>query len=332
MLHNSISDVSMNTSPRFATVCVRGEPLLDARENKSRMKLMEAVIRQIAARDGWSDLDALIFPGGFVRANKPIGSYDFQDRCSSLDGMGLQSPFVDAAKGLTRSKGVHVVFGVDGPAYTYGAGGDQLCIGATRKGITGIARKVFPTKYESDCLACFSADYGSSERIVPLSSGRSGALCACYDMFGVAERHKRGTRARNIRLIEDHDGLPRRKDTKGFREYLDDRLTEFAGAIDGKGCTVAIAAIHYFEGHSTRFWQCHGLAACSASLARGRSNPGYAIGAAHFTALPRQPNASVLAAARVPASHLRQAQRRKAHSWLPTDHFSEDQALVRLFS
>jgi len=152
-------------------------------------------------------------------------------------------------------------------------------------------------------------------------------------MFGVAERQERGTRAGNIRVIGSDQDLIFIDRSAVLRELRDDLLTVFARSIDQDGCTVGIAAIHQFVGHSTRFWQCHGLAACSASLSRGRSDPGYAIGAAHFTGLPRQPYASVLAAARVPASHLGQAQRRKAHSWLPTDYFYfEDQALVRLFT
>ena len=34
---------------------------------------------------------------------------------------------------------------------------------------------------------CFEDDFLAKERIVLLPSGRSAVLCACYDMFGVAE-------------------------------------------------------------------------------------------------------------------------------------------------
>ena len=195
-----------------------------------------------------------------------------------------------------------------------------------------IARKVFPTASESDRLLCFSADYSSPERNVQLPSGRWSALCACYDMFGVAERKMWGRRARNIGWIGDLDSQFERQ-TAEFKELRSDHLAAFAQNIDHAECTIGIAAIHSFDGPSTGFWQRHGLAACSASLTRGRANPGYAIGAAHFTELPRKPTASTLAAARVPAAHLGQAQGRKAHSWLPSDHFYfKGQALVRLFS
>lgn len=319
--------------PRFATVCVIGEPIRDVRKNGARLKLMQAVVEKIAARDDWANLDAVVLPGGFARASKPIGQYSFEERCRALDNMGLKTPFVQAAHGLSHSPRVHVVFGVDGPEYDNGDGGDQLCIGATRSGITGIARKIFPTAFEADYLLCFSADFLSTDRNVSLASGHSAALCACYDMFGVAERNERGTRARNIRWIGDLNGQLGRGVTAVYREHLSDHLDAFAEVIEHEECTVGISAIHYFAAHSTGFWQRHGLAACSASLARGRGNPGYAIGAAHFADLPRSPHASTLAAANVPSTHLGQGHGRQAHSWLPSDHFYfEDQALVRLFS
>lgn len=320
-------------SPRFATVCVRGKPLRDARNNGARLKLMKAVVERIAARDDWANLDAVVLPGGFARASKPIGQYSFEDRRRALDKMGLETPFVQAARGLSHSPRVHVVFGIDGPKYDNGDGGDQLCIGATPSGITSIARKVFPTAFEADNLLCFSSDFLSTNRNVSLASGHSAALCACYDMFGVAERDERGTRARYIRWIGDLDGPLGRGVTVGYRDHLNEHLDAFAKGIENAACTVGISAIHYFQAHSTGFWQRHGLAACSASLSRGRGNPGYAIGAAHFADLPKYPHASTLAAANVPLTHLNQGHGRKAHSWPPSDHFYfEDQALVRLFS
>jgi hypothetical protein len=36
-------------------------------------------------------------------------------------------------------------------------------------------------------VVCYPADFGSPHRIVTLANGSRALLCACYDVFGVAE-------------------------------------------------------------------------------------------------------------------------------------------------
>jgi hypothetical protein len=167
-------------------------------------------------------------------------------------------------------------------------------------GIVGIGRKIFPVAGdEADALLCYDTDFVEGRRVVKLASGRKAILSACYDMFGVAERGEvDGARARNIRWVGTCQDQIERGSNSFDDKLLTANLVAFRKVLDG--VTVGIAAIHYFDGHSTGFWQRHGIAACSAALGSG-----FAVGAAHFGQLPLKPNSSTLAAAQVPASEAR---------------------------
>jgi hypothetical protein len=173
--------------------------------------------------------------------------------------------------------------GIDGPKCPNGAPRDQLCVAADQSGIVGIGRKIFPVNgEEAYSLLCYDADYCEDHRVVGLASGGSAVLSACYDMFGVADRGNiNGFRARSILWMgTDQDQV--KSGECVFRDKLGANLTAFRKLLNA--VTVGIAAIHYFAGHSTGYWQRHGIASCSAPL-----NRGFAVGAAHFGALPREP-------------------------------------------
>jgi very-short-patch-repair endonuclease len=314
--------------PRFATACIKGAPARQFRAHTKRLALLTAVACEIDKR--WEKLDAVAFPGGFLRLDRTIGMLPYGERVEALHTAGFVDPIKSAMKRLTRSPASVLVFGVDGPTYPNGNGGDQLCVAANRTGIIGISRKIFPTQAESDGLLCLDADFRDPHRVVELAGGRRVALSACYDMFGVAERGDlNGTRARYIRRIGVYEDQLERG-TEGFNTRLTNDLASFEHVLANQNVTVGIAAIHYFHAHNTAFWQRHGIGPCSAAL-----RSGFAIGAAHFKELPRNANSSTLAAAGVPAHALADRRYRQAHSWTPADHFpfnSEDgSALVRLF-
>jgi len=313
------------SSPRLATVCIQGQPARRYRTHTRRFELLAKVAGEINTR--WDKLEAVVFPGGFLRLDTTIGPVCYANRIQALDTAGFVAPVTKAVAALDRSPGVLIVFGVDGPNYPNGDGGDQLCVAADKSGIIGIARKVFPVAgNEAGCLLCYDADFSEARRVVNLSSGRRAILSACYDMFGVAERGNiNGIRARNIRWIGRYNDQVKRGE-RGFTDRLARNLYDFGMLLDG--VTVGIAAIHYFDAHSTGFWQRHGIAACSAAL-----KSGFAVGAAHFRELPERPNSSTLAAACVPAQHLTAGHQRQAHGWIPKDHFEHrcGPALIRLF-
>jgi len=174
-------------------------------------------------------------------------------------------------------------------------------------------------------------DFGSKFRVVQLASGRKALLCACYDMFGAAERgNVNGKRARAIGSVGEFESWIARGDN-GFSDRLNSNLATFKALLIDPDLTVGIAAIHEF-GMAT-FWQRHGIASCAASL----GNTGIAIGAAHFDPLPSRADASPLAAKNVPRRHLEllDFRARGAHRLRPLDSFTlqlgSNRTLVRLF-
>jgi hypothetical protein len=314
--------------PRFATVCIKGRPATQYRTHTARLALLNDIVCKIDKR--WETLEAVAFPGGFLRLNRTVGALSYDERVKALDKAGLVEPIKRAIGKLTRSPASVLVFGVDGPTYRNGDGGDQLCVAANSTGIIGIGRKIFPTQTEADKLLCFDTDFRDSHRVVKLPGGRKAALSACYDMFGVAERgNQAGTRAGYIRRIGTYENQLERG-TEGFDTQLGENLTAFEQVLTNQKATVGIAAIHYFHAHNTAFWQRHGIGACSAAL-----HSGFAVAAAHFEELPRNANSSTLAAAGVPPQALADRRARQAHSWPPSDHFTfhgtHGSALVRLF-
>ena len=90
---------------------------------------------------------------------------------------------------------------------------------------------------------------------------------------------------------------------------------------------MVFGAIHSFEGYSTAFWQRHGIATCSAHLS------GFAAAATHFlSGLPKSPESSRLAAARVPSEHLSLGVGRSSWPWdVSTSLVVDSKALVRLY-
>lgn len=319
--------------PRLVTACIEGSPAQSITANPRRLRFLVDLCQEIDRK--WGKLDALVLPGGFLRLGDTVGRLTHEQRVERLKAAGFIQALEDAGKALCRSPGVLIMLGVDGPNYPNGDVRDQMCVAANGHGIVGIGRKIFPVQArgeeeadEAHTMLCYDADFGEPRRVVTLNGDRKAVLCACYDMFGVGERgDPRGARGRMIRRIGNHADQMKRGD-EGFKERLGQNLAAFRDRLSG--VQVGIAAIHGFGGHSTGFWQRHGIAACSAGL-----NRGFAVGAAHFSELPEKLDASTLAAAGVPRTHLTQGQRRKAHSWKPRDGLRTTSnnvpALVRLF-
>ena len=297
------------TNPRIASICVRGTPKRTSRANNSRLAMLKDIVCDVDKH--WGDLDAVVFPGGFLWLSKYVGDLPYARRAQALDDADLVTPIKRAAAALTRSPGALIVFGVDGPHRTRD-GGDQLCVAANADGIVGIGRKIFPVAgEEAKSLLCYDGGFADEHRVVNLPNGRRAVLCACYDMFGVADPTKRRNDIRRIGTYREEVWYRE----EGFAERLSRNLESFKRLLDG--VSVGIAAIHRFPSDGSHFqrtqmWQRHGVAGCSAALKKG-----FAVGAAHFANLPRNPNSSTLAAKRVPTAHLTKGNHRTGRSWPP---------------
>jgi hypothetical protein len=311
----------------LVSLCVTGLPARRSSSNARKLEALDAVL--VHANCLWSDLDAVLLPGGYFAVPGHECFYRSRRR-DHLDRHDLIEPLLRARSRLTRSKGAWLVVGVDSPA-SGRFGGDNLCVAYGPRSHIQIARKIFPSAGQPSYV-CNADDFGCPQRVIVLPSGRRAVLGACYDGFGLADTQQRSTNRRQlIRSIGDDDG---RAEQKNMPRVKHDCLSDHAALITRANATVGLFAIHQFPySRGVTFWQRHGIAASAAAL-RGLS-----VGAAHFgEKLPVTSEASTLAATDVPRRHLTMQDRTRRRAWslapaasstvsTPTGDF-----LIRLFS
>ncbi|MBF0515475.1 MAG: hypothetical protein HQK81_15640 [Desulfovibrionaceae bacterium] len=158
-------------------------------------------------------------------------------------------------------------------------------------------------------------------------------MCACYDMFGVAESPQYTTkRTRNIKFVGHGTEIIAATGEEGFNDTRAGLIRNWAAMLKRKRVSVALGAIHQFNRPGLdKYWQRHGIAVASAALGGG-----VAIGAAHFVEQLPAPGKSTLAAAGVPRSHLREGLHRRHHAIEPVKSVlvgtSHGDALIRVFA
>ncbi|PJI42210.1 hypothetical protein [Ferrovibrio sp.] len=320
-------------SARLVSVCLLGKKAIRVRQNRIRTEFALAVIRAMQAAD-WPPIDAIVFPGGYLRAKGFIGHQTHRERCWALANEGFWSGLKDVSKALERhSKGAVLAMGCDSAAPNSVEIGDQCCLALTAGKLVGLARKIFPAPLDTvgDYLPIVPAlpDYSSRYRFVGLPNGQQAMLAACYDLFGLSEdRPKPGARSRHIRALWD-DG--RYFDGHQARRTREQAVSAWRGLLVAQRPRLALCAIHGFKRPGLDgFWQRHGIATASAAL-----KGGLVVGAAHFAANLPKPEASTLASVRVPAWHIEAGLNRQARRLTPVDafelHHAGLSALVRLF-
>jgi hypothetical protein len=309
----------------IATICVKGEKALDPKENPEREEILKEVVKKIV-NEQWSNIDAIVFPGGFFRLNQYV-EQSFQDRVSVLESYSFHNTCMQGCKDLSNSSPrVFIIAGVDTIEQR-----DQLCVAWTSKGIAGIGRKVFPISEEDPNNLVYKNDFSTDYRVIRLPSGKTAVLCACYDMFGCSETTENPTaRTDYIRHIGEGSITHEYRDSN-FEEIRKECVNNFQDLLKRHQVKIGIVAIHLFDkpGQDV-YWRRHGIATCSATL------QGLGIGAAHFKERLPDFKSSTLASAGVPREYLylKPKTRRQDRSFLlePIDYFSvDDKALVRLF-
>lgn len=86
---------------RIVSVCVAGRPVTQERHNENRAELVSWVVRQIRKRDGWGELDAVLFPAGFFRLQTSFGPLSAPERQEALS----EAPGVDITSTARPSVG-----------------------------------------------------------------------------------------------------------------------------------------------------------------------------------------------------------------------------------
>ena len=319
---------------RIVSVCVRGTPLVQDRHNPARLELLRLVLRAVAGRPGWTDLDAVLFPAGFFRGPGSLGPLPARDWADCL----ASSPILrESARGASRlndqSPGCIVSTGFDMPMASKGWRGDHLMVAANAAGLVGCARKFFPVDDATAASAygIFPDDVDDLLRLVSLPCGQTALLSVCYDAFAIMDSCVGPTaKRRGLRYAFQPDG-----DWHELKPYERDALVErYHLLLERAKPTVHLIGIHKFAlPGRDGYWQRHGVATASAGL-RGA----FCVGAAHFTRkLPVSPEQSCLTAAGVSHHHLSEGSARKAWGCAPVDSFTVNvpdkatAALVRLF-
>ena len=236
------------------------------------------------SRVDWHPVDAIVFPGGFFRSPVYVGNRSHSERAAALEATDFGQAVMAAAYRLDAAHpGALIVVGIDSVPYSSDDHGDQMCVAFSPYGVIGIGRKVWPADGDTNWdgrppVVCYPADFGSPHRIVTLANGSRALLCACYDVFGVAEAIVGPTaRIRYIRYLapdQRYDGAG-----AGFVAVRRRLVAEWGQLLADQRVDVALTAVHRFQQPGRDiFWQRHGLATASAALGGG-----LAVGAAFFT-------------------------------------------------
>lgn len=318
------------------TVCVRGRDTYPMPQMSKRVLLLDRLIDALAQRPRWSNIDAVLLPGGFFRLPAPIARLRPIERRIILGGQDAGLAGAAGSRLLNRHwPGVTLVIGIDSEPLSSRLAGDQLVAAWQDGELVGLARKAFPVASETNGKdpVFWSAldDADDPARVVTLRYGQRALLLACYDGFAVRALHgPRFAPLSALRLISDGKGRIRAP-RPGERE---EHLRRWLAMLRAIPPDLGLVAIHEFDRPGRDgYWQRHGIASASAAL-----NGAPILAAAHFRrALPASLSGSSLAAHDVPLVHLDQGQHRLAHRLLPRDGFAlpagsaKASLLVRLF-
>jgi hypothetical protein len=324
------------TPTRLATLCVHGAPVPSTKDNLSRFNLLAATIEALREHPECHPIEALVLPGGFFRLSRALGTSTFAQRQTIVAKDPITGPIRRALEQLEDlSPRLLLITGVLATPRDVSERIEQVGLAFDRDGLRGAARKIFPTKQESDrrrFVSPFVGDYADPGRLVQLPSGQTTLLHACYDLFGTADLGNNSSQRRNAirRLLSSRGKVA--FGTDQFRALRDQGWASYRELVATAAPTVAVSPLHGFQGVGRDgYWQRHGIARASATLGGA-----LVVAAAHFSSGLPGPDRSTLAASGVPRSHLSAGPSRKAHRLRPVASLTIEapgglRALLRIF-
>jgi len=267
---------------RIVSVCVGSNCARRPDTLRSRADLLLAVTEAIAAEPGWTGIDAVLWPGGYLKVSDQYGALRGRERAARLQEAELSQWTRAAAAILAEaSPGALVVIGVDSTRLSWEFRGDELVTAWSADGLVGVARKIFPTDGDTTGAGLrpyllYAHDSADPRRIVDLPSGARATLCVCYDAFLFNELVLGPTAKRGAMRYIAHPTERWEWATPEDRAHI---IDAYWGLHTSTKPTVALIGIHRFKqpGADLR-WQRHGIATASAGVGGG-----LAVGAAHFT-------------------------------------------------
>lgn len=306
--------------PSIVSVSIRGTHRGPRPDRPERLRLATRIMQAVAA-SGWTGIDAILLPGGYLRLSRPIGHRDEDGRRDALLGRRSIAALEAASREWRSGDPVPLlVAGIDLKPASKRVGGDQMVLAWRDGDLVGLARKTFPSHGDTDgsgpVYPVYDQDFASPWRFVPLPSGGKALLLGCYDAFGTRSlADARHADLAAMRLARDRIGDLHRP-SLALRRYF---LARWRALLAAHPPELALCAIHGFRRPGMDgYWQRHGIAGASAALG---GIP--VIGAAHFNkVLPASIERSVLAAASVPLSHLDLGPHRPMHALSPVEGFT----------
>ena len=129
---------------RIVSVCIAGHPITQERFNTNRLELVSKVARELYRR-GWEDLDAILFPAGYVRLVGWLGPLSHGDRIARIEAGELSDVCRGAVHRLrVGSPDCLIAVGIDTNKPPSGWRGDQLVVAFSRDGAVGLAPQNLP--------------------------------------------------------------------------------------------------------------------------------------------------------------------------------------------
>jgi hypothetical protein len=330
---------------RIATVCFLGRNNAYG-QSAYRLTQMKRIIDELTKRKRiYKNLDALLFAGGYLSLQKPIGHLGESERLMALVNLALVKKLKAISKTLhSHFPAVHLCIGIDSRPIRHFMGGDELLISLQSGHLRGFARKAFPVwgdnglwDYDKEQWIrppfAINLDYSENPlRMITLRNGAKAVLLVCYEAFGA--RLIAGDNYYNQNYIYAYHNT----ETNDLGYFTSDErqahIRKWIGFLHGEKPNLALTAIHSFEkAGRDGYWQRHGIAGLSAAM---MDKP--VFGASHFYNSLPQKDKSTLSSISVPHDHLLKPNHRLAHRLRPSHSFTlkdptthEPIALIRLF-
>jgi len=102
-----------DATTRIVSVCVLGQHLENIERNAERQELLQRAIHEISNR-GWSNIDAVVLPGGFFCLDKYLGPLPYTERVTALENTSFHKVCTSGCQYLRQSSpSVIIAIGID---------------------------------------------------------------------------------------------------------------------------------------------------------------------------------------------------------------------------
>ena len=114
----------VGTTTTVVTICIRGTHFYSASKANQRLKLLWRLVRELAERRQWTDIDVILLPGGYLRRKKPLLAKSPKRRLRAIGDSRLGRNLDLISRSLQKvHPGITLVCGIDTPPLNAQLGG-----------------------------------------------------------------------------------------------------------------------------------------------------------------------------------------------------------------